>query len=181
MERVTIAYNEATGKIVAMSLGEETDFKQTLLNDQPYLNQLGINNPETLTTMIVEVDRQTFSPSEYYIRNGELSRLNRIVLSTDALDSENPNGVPEIKGDGISSCELVATVLSADGNVNEQFAQPMTFRTSRGRLSARNGIAQAEAGVAKITLTSAPETVPPFEIRVEAEGCIPGMLKIEFY
>jgi hypothetical protein len=52
MERVTIAYNEATGKIVAMSLGEETDFKQTLLNDQPYLNQLGINNPETLTTMI---------------------------------------------------------------------------------------------------------------------------------
>ena len=181
MDKITIAYDEETGKIHAMIVGEEKDFKQTLVNDKGFLQDHNLPNIAGLETTVVEVDRQTFSPSEYYISEGKLTRLNHIVLSTTASDEENPNGVPEIKGDGNSSCEITATVLSADGKVNEQFSQNITFQTTRGRLSARNGIVPAEAGVAKVTLTSAPETVPPFEIRAEADGCIPGVLKMEFY
>jgi hypothetical protein len=181
MEKITIAYDKETGKIIAMNIGEEQNFKQLLAHDKGFLQDHGLPDVESLETLILEVDRRTFSPSEYYVIDDKLTRLSQIVLSTDASDTENPNGVPEIKGDGNSSCELTATVFSADGTVNEQFSQSIKFQTVRGRLSARNGIVQAEAGVAKVTLTSAPETVPPFEIRAEADSCLPGVLKMEFY
>lgn len=164
-----------------MSLGEEENLKQQLANDQGFLQDHGLQNVDGLETIVLEVDRRTFSPSEYYISNGKLTALDRLILSTDASDNQNPNGVPEIEGNGTSSCEITATVISADGEVNTQFSQPITFRAARGRLSARNGIVQARTGVATITLTSAPETVPPFEVWAEAEGCIPGALKLEFY
>jgi hypothetical protein len=50
-----------------------------------------------------------------------------------------------------------------------------------GRLSARNGVVRAEQGSAHISLTSAPETVPPFEVMAEASNCRSGSLLIEFY
>ena len=38
-----------------------------------------------------------------------------------------------------------------------------------------------ENGIAKITITSVAETVPPFEIRAQAEKCKPGILRMEFF
>lgn len=181
MDKVTLAYEAQSGKIIAVLLGENEDFLQLLAGDQGFLRDHGLRDVSGLRAVTADIDRRSFSVGDYRVVEGSLTVLNRIALATDARDMENPNGVPEIKGDGVATCEIVARIIGADGELNTAFTGPVMFSTARGKLSARNGIVRAEAGVAKVTLTSVPETVPPFEIRAEAAGCAPAVLMLEFY
>ena len=181
MDIITIAYKKRSGEIIAYHIGEEKDFIQLLADDKELLFEHSLKDTSSVDTIIKEVDLQTFSPSEYYIDKKEITPLCSIELSTNALDDKNPNGIPEIKGDGTSQCEITASVLKTDGSVNKHFSGQITINTARGRLSARNGILQAKEGMAKVTLTSVAETAPPFVIKAEAQGCKPGILKMEFY
>ena len=181
MDKVTIAYDENTGNIVAIHGGREEEFIQLLAEDGDFLRDNSLDDIKGIRTIFTDVETKSFVFSEYYITENKLTPLHHIVLSTDAQDKENPNGVPEIAGDGKSSCEISAKIVDVEGNLDKEFSGEVMFQTARGKLSARNGIVQAKKGVAKVILTSVPETVPPFEIRSEAEGCTPDSLQLEFF
>ena len=181
MQTVTLAYLRNNGRILALHGGREEYFLQDLMNDQQFVDHYNLSDVDELSLVITEVDTQTFSPSEYYVSAGELKPHHQIILSTDAQDEENPNGVPEIAGDGKSTCEITAEIVDAEGKVNQKYSGDVKFQTARGKLSTRNGIVKAKKGLAKIVLTSAPETVPPFEVRAEADGCTVGILQLEFF
>jgi len=181
MDKITIAFVKNTGRIVAIHAGELEDLLQNLSNNKHFLDTNKLENVNNIDSMIAEADLKTFNPSDYFIENRKLKRLKKIELSTDALDVDNPNGIPEIKGDGKSHCVLTATVQKPDGSIDKKFTKPIKFNTSRGKLSARNGIVKAKEGVARIILTSVPETVPPFKICANADGCIQGTIMLEFY
>ncbi len=180
MDKVTLAYDEETGRIVSYMMGDEEDYDRILASDPTLRRDHGLEGTR-LRTMVVDFDPASFSPAGYRIADGRLVPLKTIALTTDAPDAENPNGVPEIAGDGVSTCTIAATVMGANGEVDRAFAGTVRFTTQRGRLSARNGIVPAREGVAEVVLTSVAETVPPFEVWAEAEGCLPGSVRLEFY
>lgn len=179
--RVTLAYVKESGNIVAVHNGEEDDFLDLLSNDEEFMAEQRMRSATGLGLLIAEVDAASFSPTDYFVVDGELTEQDQIELSTDAKDTQNPNGVPEIAGDGQSTCELIARIRSRDGKVNQKFNGNVTFHTERGRLDARNGIVKAKRGVAKVKLTSIAETVPPFLITATADGCTPATMRMEFY
>jgi hypothetical protein len=181
MEKMTLVYLKSSGDIVASHVGEEKGFLETLEDDRDFLRARQLKDTKTLALVVEDVDEESFSPSDYYIAKEKLTRRRRIELTTNASDDKNPNGVPEIAGDGHATCEIEATIYTAGNKVDVAYSGDVRFSTPRGKLSAKNGIAKAKQGVAKVVLTSAPETVAPFKITALAAGCLPGTLQVEFY
>jgi hypothetical protein len=99
-----------------------------------------------------------------------------IELTTDAKDTDG-DGLPEIPADSESKATITATIKDAEDKVLTRVKKPITFRTTRGILSARN-VAPTK-GKAKVTLTSILETVTA-TVTATAEGCRPARISIEF-
>lgn len=99
-----------------------------------------------------------------------------IELTTDAQDTDG-DGLPEIPADGESKATITATIKDAEGKVLTRVKKPVTFRTTRGILSARN--VTPTRGEANVTLTSILETVTA-TVTATAEGCRPTRFSIEF-
>lgn len=180
-EKVTIAYEKSTGSIIATHIGEEPEFLDLLSKDLDFLKDHQLKNVKELETTIIDIDRESNFPGIFYVKRGVLVKRLHLTLSTDASDKENPNGIPEVKGDGSTSCKITARVLNTKGNVEKAFGDNVRFSTSRGRLSEKNGIVKAKKGIAEVTLTSSPETVAQVFVRAGAAGCMDGLLELEFY
>ncbi len=176
----TLAYDKINGNILAGCEGEDNGFLNTIEKDADAISSVTDRNANNIGIMVSEIKPGFFS-TDYMVKDDKIIPRCKIELTTNASDRENPNGVPEIAGDGKSTCEITATIMKPGGTVDKKASVEVRFYTGRGRLSARNGIVKSEKGTAKVTLTSIPETVPPFEIRGEAEGCRPGSCKIEFF
>ena len=181
MQTVTLIYNKNTGTILSQHEGEERQFIETIKNVSGYLEAFNCSSFEELEQLIVDLEEQPFVPGNYCINKGKLCTRNTIELSTDASDTENPNGIPEIEGDGTSQAVLTATVMTPDGIVDKSYNGPVRFIAARGKLEAKRGIVEAVNGVARTKLTSAPETVAEFTISASAERCIPASMRFEFY
>jgi len=99
-----------------------------------------------------------------------------IELTTSAKDTDS-DGLPEIPANGKSKATITATIKDAEGNVLTHVKKPVTFRTTRGILSARN--VSLTGGKANVTLTSILETVTA-TVTATAEECRPARINIEF-
>jgi hypothetical protein len=105
--------------------------------------------------------------------NRRLAAPPRLVLAADRT---------ELAGDGQDSVDLAITVVDEDGRVIEGASGPVKVETSRGKLSARSGLADLADGRASITLTSVDETVSRVQVRASLPGqpCLPARLVLEF-
>jgi hypothetical protein len=87
-----------------------------------------------------------------------------------------------IAGDGKDSAEIEISVVDRHGKVIESSAGEIKVITGRGRLSARGGLVRLEQGRARLSLTSANETVD--KVRVTAKSVsgafVSGHLDFEF-
>lgn len=180
MATYTFAYDKIKGNILLSCEGKEKNFLKTIESDPKIINLVTNRDLKNIGIMVAEVE-QDFYASRYIVKDNKIFAYGKIELSTTASDEKNPNGVPEIEGDGQSTCVITARVLKPDGKVNKKFSSEIKFCTERGKLNAKNGIVKAKQGIAKVELTSVSETVPPFEIRADAEGCVPATLEMEFY
>jgi hypothetical protein len=95
--------------------------------------------------------------------DGPLERPVRVDLEAHALAPAWALSISaprsELDGDGADSVVLEISALDEHGAVDRGFEDAIRITTSRGRLSERGGRARMKHGVARLTLTSAPETV----------------------
>lgn len=100
----------------------------------------------------------------------------RLALSCDRPDLDG-DGRPELAADGRMQATIVATVLDDAGEPVDATGTEITFRVTRGRLSARR--AACTGAEAEVTLRSVTETVTA-RVTATAEGLLEASLDLEF-
>jgi hypothetical protein len=105
---------------------------------------------------------------EYYVKNGQLRKRYLIQLSCDATDHDN-DGLPDIEGDGISICNLTASVIDPDTNmIATDMNGKFEIQLSRGKImTGLNSIINYIDGIANFAVRSVPETVKKVSIRMK--------------
>jgi hypothetical protein len=175
----TIIYDKITDRIVAVFQGTPiTNTRTGELLEIPFEvpSLLPVNIIDSLTDQdiknagminICDGIRCEYH-GEYYVKNGLLRKRYLIQISCDATDHDN-DGLPDIEGDGISICNLTATVIDPNTNmIATDMNGKFEIQLSRGKImTGMNSIVNYVDGIANFAVRSVPETVKKVSIRMK--------------
>ena len=167
-------YDKTTGRIVhthtRFSVQENRyveipidELRRMFSNDGQVLGRVTNRDPNNLDYLKVELPEsgRNFGPMMVDHAHRKLVPRSSLKLHTNKR---------EIAGDGQDSADIEMSVVDPEGKVIESYAGAIKVTTSRGRLSARGGLVNLERGRARITLTSANETVSHVRVTATSVG-----------
>jgi hypothetical protein len=137
--------------------------RDEIFPDSSLTGVLGVTDLTKVSDITIPDDKYVLMKYPRYRVKADLTGLEKkdyFVISTDATDTNPPDGYPDIPADGVSTCRIM--IQKKNGETGLDMTAPedndlMELRTLRGRLSAWQ--VSLVNGYAEVTLTSTTETV----------------------
>jgi hypothetical protein len=183
-----LVYDKKTGRIVhrhrsfhieteAYCECDPQEVKNLTSMDNFAMSKITDHDPKNLDVIMIRNLPEGFSPgiSGFIVdtRSKKVLEKPKIKLSSENI---------KLEGDGKDSTVIEIKVVDEKGQAMKGYHGTVKVSTSRGKLSAKEGLVKIENGIGHITLISANETVDRVKITAQCPDgkCLKGGLDFEF-